>query len=173
MDKRLVTYLESEAFKFQLEEFFEVFNHKGFCGDKGFAFQSEVVEEFNCIDWKANLEKRLLDDMLKLYFEKRHFKSDRQLFAVILGYAFNLTYNQMLRIGNRKSSMRSWKVLNYFLCHRTEQSYEVKNLLNCNNITYYVYMNGKKFAAKYEKGCVFSNCDYLRLNEKGFVFEIV
>ncbi len=169
MDERLVTYLESEAFKFQLEEFFETFNHKGICGKTRLAFQSEVVEEFNHIDWKANLEKRVLDDMLELYFEKRHYKSDRQLFAVILGYAYNLTPSQMIRIGNRKASARAWKVLNYFLCHRAEPSYELKNLLKCSDLTYYIYKDGKKYDACFKK---YNGGDYLYVNETGLLFEI-
>lgn len=169
MDERLVTYLESEAFKFQLEEFFETFNHKGFCGETRLAFQSEVAEEFRTIDWKANLEKRLIDNMLKLYFEKRHYKSDRQLFAVILGYAFNLTTSQMIRISNRRASLRAWKVLNYFLCHRAEQSYELKNLLKPVDLTYYIYKDGKKYVAHHR---TYNGIDYLYANETGLLFEI-
>lgn len=167
MDERLSTYLESEAFKFQLNEFFEMFNHKGYCGEANLPFHSEVVERFQNTDWKANLNKRLLPDMLALFFDRGHYKNNRQLFAVIFGYANNLTPKQMLRISDRRSANRSWKILDYFLCHRDRESYKVKDLVPCSTLTYTVVKGDATYKAVLKKSDTLTDSDCLYIEASG------
>lgn len=137
MDSRIATYITSEAFKFFVMEFFEMFNHTVATKD-GLLFHSDVYHNFCNSNWVYPLTERLQSDIQTLYFEKRFFKNERQLFAVIFAYMNNLTYKQIMRISDRRSARLSIKILNYFLLNRKQEDFKVSDLNNLKNVDLYV-----------------------------------
>lgn len=151
-------YLSSEIYYGSFRQlFWDTYNFSGECSEsaipylygkevKRYKFYTETymnTERTTSEEVERKILTRMTDDKIQFYFTA--IQDEKQLFAVIFGYANDLSDKQISQISNLRHRRQCWDFLYFFLLNRDVQKYSPDAPL-C-SISCFVLINGREAEA--------------------------
>lgn len=129
-------YLSSEIYYDNLKQLFlDIYNFCGECSESAlpylygkevnrYRFYTETymnTERIPSEEVEYKILTRMTDDKIQFYFTR--IQDEKQLFAVIFGYANDLSDKQISQISDLRHRRQCWDILFFFLLNRDAQKY--------------------------------------------------
>ena len=151
-------YLSSEIYYDNLKQlFWDIYNFRGECSESAlpylygkevnrYRFYTETyinTERIPSEEVECKILTRMTDDKIQFYFTR--IQDEKQLFAVIFGYANDLSDKQISQVSDLRHRRQCWDILFFFLLNRDAQKYSPDVPLR--RIPCFVSINGKEAEA--------------------------